>query len=71
MVGVGVCLLAEAGTAVGPKQRQENRQKDEAVNGAEEDDQEDHLEEGEVEIAGGEGEPDNPQDRAHGALDDG
>ena len=41
------------------------------MNGAEEDDQEDHLEEGEVEIAGGEGEPDNPQDRAHGALDDG
>ena len=35
-----------------------------------EDHEEDHLEEGDEEVAGGEGEADDPEDGAHGPLND-
>ena len=40
------------------------------MEGAESDDQEDHLEEGDEEVAGGEGEADHTEDGADGPLDD-
>ena len=40
------------------------------MKGAKEDHQEDHLEEGDEEVAGGEGEADHTEDGADGPLDD-
>ena len=40
------------------------------MEGTQEDHEEDHLEEGDEEVAGGEGEADDPEDSAHCSLDD-
>ena len=40
------------------------------MEGTKEDHKEDHLEEGDEEVAGGEGESDDPEDGADGPLDD-
>ena len=56
-------------TRSGTKEGQEDGQEDEAVEGPQEDHEEDHLEEGYEEVAGGEGEADDPEDGADGPLD--
>ena len=57
-------------TRSGAKEGQEDWQENETVKGAKEDHQEDHLEEGDEEVAGGEGEADHTEDGADGPLDD-
>ena len=62
----GALLLAGPGT----EQGEEDGQEDQTVQGAQEDDQEYHLEEGDEEIAGSEGESNDTEDGADGSLND-
>lgn len=60
-----------APAAARPEERQQHRKQDQPVGRAKEYDQEDHLEECDVEVAGGKGQSKHAQNRRHGALDDG